>query len=180
VSTAADPNGGRSYLVKLPQRVLASHQDLDDIDPIEVKIVGDYRRPLPPQSVSPANLTWTPGTDLTFTISIPLWRDEGYPSADFYEAADIQIVPVLVAWNGPRHELAARSLGSSSVTVTSAEIAAALGAEDGTFSIEFFSYFEGRHSRIGTAASVQHTLLLHDVDGTPINDIDGTPIKDIA
>lgn len=155
VNTALDPIGGRSYLVKLPQRVLASHQDLDDIDPIEVRIVGDYRRPLPPQSVSPANVKWTPGTDLTFTVSVSLWRDEGYAASDFYELSGVRIVPVVVSSSGARHVLSARSQGESSVAIKGSEITSALGSSPGTFSIEFFCYFEGRHSRVGTSVSVE-------------------------
>lgn len=158
VNTAFDPAGGRSYLVKLPQRVLASHQDLDDIEPIEVKIVGDYRRPLPPQSVSPANVSWTPGTDLTFTVSVPLWRDEGYSASDFYELSNLQIVPVIVHADSTRYPLSARSLGSANVTITGFEITTAIGSSPSNLSIEFFSFFEGRHSRVGTSASVQQTV----------------------
>jgi hypothetical protein len=152
VDTATNPTGGTAYLFHLPQRVVLNVQNEDDCDDVSVSVAGDYSRPLPPESVTGAT-TYT-GSDLEFTVTVPLWRDEGYSAADFYESEDLYRVPVLI-YNDQRTVLSKCSKGSDTVTVTASEINNAIGTDTtGTLTIQFYSYVSGRHSRTGTEIMV--------------------------
>jgi len=179
-NTALNPAAGAEYLLRLPQRVALKTQLADDVDDSEVHINGLYRRPLPVSSVAPSVITdWDGISDISITVGTRTWRSAGYPGADFYEANELQIVPVLVGYTGVRHVLAARDSGQTTIIITAAEITAHLGGNDGYFAIELFTMFQGRHSATSLSVSVEDSLLLHDYDGSVLYDYDGTPLIDL-
>lgn len=159
INTAANPSGGNAYVFHLPQRVALNIQSADDCDDLGVSVIGEYKRPLPPESVAAASGTNFINADMSFQVACPLWRDEGYPGADFYEQSDISIVPVIVL-DGSRHVLSTRSTGFQNVTITAAEISAIIGSSGaGTFELLFYSYVAGRHSRVGTGLMISRGFI---------------------
>jgi hypothetical protein len=153
VDTTASSSSGTTYLFHLPQRIALNTQVADDCDDVSVTVAGEYSRPLPPESVTASSTIYS-GAAMAFTVSPTTWTDEGYPAADFYDEDDLYVVPVIV-YGSTRTGLSKRSKGSSSVTVTAAEIASATGsATTGTFDIQFYSYVSGRHSKTGTAITI--------------------------
>jgi|GEM_PF-2939237 len=159
VDTAANPSAGHAYLFRLPQRIIANVQASDDCADLTVNVAGEYNRPLPPVSVVSSSGVLFMGTDMPFTVTHNFWLSEGYPDVDFYEASALTVVPVVVSSLG-RHVLSARSTGSSLVTITGAEMIAALSGHIGTdFSIEFFSKVSSRCSRTGTSVALKCPII---------------------
>lgn len=180
IDTAEHPSDAAEYLIRLPQRVLGKIQAVDDCDDYSIDIVETSRRPIAPDGIEPESLTdWDESSDIEVSLTTTIWRDEGYPSADFFERSELQIVPVIVGWDG-RHVLDARAAVETEITITAAEVADALGDEDGYFTIEYFTFYEGRHSATGISMLVASENMVYDTDGTPVYDIDGTPVKDIS
>jgi hypothetical protein len=155
VNTALNPSGGTAYTVKVPQAAGSRVQDIGDCDEYSCTVDGAYRRPLPPSAVTGGG-TFTGSNDLSYTVTPQLWREEGYPEADFYET--VTIVPVLVI-DSVRHVLAARASGA--VTLTAAEMTSALGSSTTqAFTVEFFTYYEGRHSATSVSRTIQRVLTI--------------------
>jgi hypothetical protein len=179
-NTALNPAAGAEYLFRLPQRVALKTQLADDVDDRSVHVNGLYRRPLPVSSVAPSVITeWDGISDISVTVGTRTWRTAGYPSADFYEAHELQIVPVIVDDTGVRYVLAARDSGQTTIIITAAEITTHLGSTDGYFAIELFTFFQGRHSATALSVGVEDALLMHDYDGSVLYDYDGTPLIDL-
>jgi hypothetical protein len=175
INTAGNPTGGTEYSVKLPQVVGTRTQEVDDIDDTTCIVNGVYRRPLPPSNVTGGG-TFTGSNDLTYTVTPQLWREEGYPDADFYET--VTVVPVLVI-DSVRHVLSARASGT--VTLTATEMTSALGSSSTqSFVVEFFTYFEGRHSATSVSKTIQRvlTITLSSTIGTAASVYTGTSISE--
>lgn len=185
IDTAANPESADEYLIRLPQRILAKSQDVDDCDDYSLQIVEAVRRPLPPESMTCDTDVWDEASSIALTADTIRWRDEGYPGADFYELEDLQLSIVLQGAS-TRTVLpleASDADGSTALTLTQAEISAAFGGGlVGFFEATIYTYTHGRYSATGYSPpfQIEAESLLHDIDGTILLDIDGTPLMDKA
>lgn len=174
VDTSLNPDDGNEYLLHLPQRVGLNAQTADDCDDIAITVAGAYSRPIPPQNLQMTQ-EWTTSQPMILTWETIAWRDEGYPSADFYEVDELQIVPVAII-SGERYALPTLAAGTLTTSIDWSTVSA-LATDPGEVTIELFTLVSDRHSMTGASVDAITPDTIYAFDGDPLHAFDGSTLK---